>query len=99
MLAGFVSPGETPEEAVVREVREESENRGLRSALRDLPAVALSGLADARFRRLLGRRRTEGTRRRARAGALGAGRAERSGAPPATAADLDCACADRRLGG
>ena len=50
ILAGYVAPGETPEEAVVREVLEESGVSAHVAALRRLAAVAVPGIADARLR-------------------------------------------------
>ena len=42
-LAGFVEPGESLEEAVAREVAEESRRAGRPAALRRLAAVAVPG--------------------------------------------------------
>ena len=49
-LAGFVEPGESLEEAVAREVAEESGVRVGDAALRRLAAVAVPVVADARLR-------------------------------------------------
>ena len=50
ILAGYVAPGETPEEAVEREVREESGSACSLPDLRRIAAVAVSRVADARVR-------------------------------------------------
>ena len=54
VLAGFVEPGETLEEAVAREVLEESGVEVAEAGLRGLPALALPQFADDRFQRPCG---------------------------------------------
>ena len=69
-LAGFVEPGESLEEAVAREIQEESGVTDRPAALRLLAAVAVPGLADARLHRAVGVRRARGRRPGARGRAL-----------------------------
>ena len=104
-LAGFVEPGESLEEAVAREVYEESGVEDRPAALHLLAAVALPGVADARVHRAVGVGRARGARPGARGHALvrarrgGGGRRGRRGAQaPAPAGDRpapDRALADR----
>ena len=58
-LAGFVEPGEALEEAVAREVREESGVRRRPAALRRLAAVAVPRFADARLLGAVRQRRAD----------------------------------------
>ncbi len=103
-LAGFVEPGESLEEAVAREVPEESRRADRPAALRLLPAVAVPGVADARLRGAVGVGRAAGRRRGARGRALvlarrGRSRGGRPRAAAAAAAAGDRAPTDRRMAG
>ena len=90
-LAGFVSQGESLEEAVAREVGEEAGVQIGTAAVRRVPAVAVSIVADARVHGALGIRRAGRLGPRARGRALVHARAGRlraahednwDGAPP-----------------
>ncbi len=65
VLAGFVEPGETLEEAVRREVLEESGVEVDAGVLRGVSALAVPELADDRLQRACGGGRAEPRRRRA----------------------------------
>ncbi len=64
VLAGFVEVGETLEQAVAREVMEESGIRVKNSALRDLSAMAVPAVADDRLYGGLRRWRDRGRQKR-----------------------------------
>ncbi len=93
-LAGFVEPGETIEEAVRREVKEENVRRRRRSSLRAQPALAVPVLAHDRLLRRGAQRGDRRRRPRARGREVvrpcdGAGRtARRRGGRPSRPARL-----------
>ena len=103
ILAGFVEPGETPEEAVIREVREESGITAHTPRYVSLAAVAVPVLADAGVRSAQRRRRAVRRRWRAQRRPVvhprrAASCAARGGQGPAPTAGLDRPNVDRPLG-
>ena len=90
-LAGFVEPGETIEDCIVREVREEVGVEVTKLRVFREPVVVVPALADDRVHRGVRRRRNPLRRHRDRRGALVSGRR----ATPAAAFAVDRAASDR----